>query len=132
MLLLLMLASKWILKITDSAYTGTKVTDRTPDAIFRRRPQIFADSPLLLEIEAFEGCRKPQKAADFRRKLYVYKVSIRVCSFLQESMRQSFFSLKCVFFFFFFSAVSFTKLLVAQHVYVLVEKLKNPQCVERI
>ena len=43
---------------------GTKVTGRAQNADFRRKPQILADSPLLLEIQAFGGCRKPQKTAD--------------------------------------------------------------------
>ena len=47
---------------------GTKVTERAQNADFRRKPQIFADSPLLLEIQAFGGRMKPQKTADFRRK----------------------------------------------------------------
>ena len=45
---------------------GTKVTEKAQNAAFRRKPQIFADSPL--EIQAFGGHRKPQKTADFRRK----------------------------------------------------------------
>ena len=44
------------------------MTDRAQNADFRRKPQIFADSPLLLEIPAFGGRKKPQKTADFRRK----------------------------------------------------------------
>ena len=48
---------------------GSKVTERAQNTDFRRKPQIFADSPpLLLEIPAFGGRRKPQKTADFRRK----------------------------------------------------------------
>ena len=46
----------------------TKVTERAPNADFRRKPQIFADSPLLLEIQAFGGRRFSQETADFRRK----------------------------------------------------------------
>ena len=38
----------------------TKVTEKAQNADFRRKPQIFADSPLLLEIEAFGGRRKPE------------------------------------------------------------------------
>ena len=45
----------------------TKVTESAQNADFRRKPQIFADSPLLLEILASGGCRKPQKTADVRR-----------------------------------------------------------------
>ena len=42
---------------------GTKVTERV-----KTQRQIFANSPLLLEIPEFGGRRKPQKTADFRRK----------------------------------------------------------------
>ena len=51
---------------------GTKVTESAQNADFRRKPQIFADSPLLLEIPAFGGRRKPQKTADFRRKPKIF------------------------------------------------------------
>ena len=44
------------------------MTERAQNADFRRKPQIFADSPLLLEIQAFGGRRTPQRTADFRRK----------------------------------------------------------------
>ena len=44
------------------------MTERAQNADFRRKLQIFADSPLLLEIQAFGGRRKPQETADFRRK----------------------------------------------------------------
>ena len=44
------------------------MTERAQNADFRRKPQIFADSPLLLKIQAFGGRRKPQKTAAFRRK----------------------------------------------------------------
>ena len=44
------------------------MTERTQNADFRRKPQIFADSAFPLEIPAFGGRRKPQKTADFRRK----------------------------------------------------------------
>ena len=44
----------------------------SPNADFLGKPRIFADSPLLLEIQAFGGRRKPQgslqKTEDFRRK----------------------------------------------------------------
>ena len=43
------------------------MTQRAQNADFRRKPQIFADSPLLLEIQAFGGCRKPQILAENRR-----------------------------------------------------------------
>ena len=42
------------------------------NADFRRKPPIFADSPLLLEISAFGGRRKPQKTEDFRRKPQIF------------------------------------------------------------
>ena len=44
------------------------MTERAQNADFRRKRETFADSPLLLEIPAFGGRRKPQKTADFRRK----------------------------------------------------------------
>ena len=48
------------------------MTERTQNADFRRKPQILADSPLLLKIQAFGGRRKPQKTADFRRKPQIF------------------------------------------------------------
>ena len=48
------------------------MTERAQNADFRRKPQIFADSPRLLEIPAFGGRRKPQKTADFRRKPKIF------------------------------------------------------------
>ena len=48
------------------------MTENAQNTDFRRKPQIFADSPLLLEIEAFGGRRKPQKTADFRRKPKIF------------------------------------------------------------
>ena len=48
------------------------MTESAPNADFRRKPQIFADSPLLLEIPAFAGRRKPQETADFRRKPQIF------------------------------------------------------------
>ena len=48
------------------------MTERPKNADFRRKPQIFADSPLLLEIPAFGGRRKPQKTADLRRKPKIF------------------------------------------------------------
>ena len=48
------------------------MTERAQNADFRRKPQIFADSALLLEIPAFGGRRKPQKTADFRRKPKIF------------------------------------------------------------
>ena len=44
------------------------MTESDQNADFRRKPQIFADSPPLLEIPASGGRRRPQKTADFRRK----------------------------------------------------------------
>ena len=50
------------------------MTERAQSADFHRKPLIFTDSPLLLEIQAFEERRKPQQTAeifateDFRRK----------------------------------------------------------------
>ena len=48
------------------------MTEKAQKADFRRKPQIFADSPILLEIPAFGGRRKPQKTADFRRKPKIF------------------------------------------------------------
>ena len=44
------------------------MTENAHNADFRKKPQIFADSPLLLEIPAFGGRRKPQKTADLSQK----------------------------------------------------------------
>ena len=44
------------------------MTERARNADFRRKPQIFADSPLLLESQAFGGRRKPQIFAENCRK----------------------------------------------------------------
>ena len=46
------------------------MTERAQNADFRRKPQIFADSPFLLEIPAFGG--KPQIFADFRWKPKIF------------------------------------------------------------
>ena len=46
----------------------------------RRQPQIFADSPLLLETRAFGGRRKPQKTTDFRRKPKIFAENRRLGS----------------------------------------------------
>ena len=51
---------------------GPKVTERAQKADFRRKPQIFAESPFILEIPAFGGRRKPQETADFRRKPEIF------------------------------------------------------------
>ena len=49
------------------------MTERAQNADFRRKPLIFCENlPFLLEIEAFEGGRKPQKTADFRRKPKIF------------------------------------------------------------
>ena len=48
------------------------MTERAQNADFRRKPQIFADSPLLLEIPAFGGRRKPLKTAGFCRKPQIF------------------------------------------------------------
>ena len=48
------------------------MTENPQNADFRRKPQIFADSLLLLEIQAFGGRRKLQKTADFRRKPKIF------------------------------------------------------------
>ena len=48
---------------------GPKVTDRAQNADFGRKLQIFADSPLLLEVQTFQGRRTPQKTANVRRKV---------------------------------------------------------------
>ena len=57
------LSSQGALKVTD----GPKVTERAQNADFRRKPQVFADSLPLLEIQAFGGHRKPQIFARNRR-----------------------------------------------------------------
>ena len=41
------------------------MTEKTQNADFRRKPQMFADSPFLLEIPQFRGRRKPQKTQIF-------------------------------------------------------------------
>ena len=63
-------AKAWFTKGIQAALKGTegtKVTENPQNADFRRKPQIFADSPLLLEIQAFGGRRKPQISAENRR-----------------------------------------------------------------
>ena len=45
------------------------MTEKAQNADFRRKPQTFADSPLLLEIQALGGRRKPQIFAENRRFL---------------------------------------------------------------
>ena len=60
----------------------TKVSEKAQNADFRRKPQIFADSPLLLENQAFglQGRRRPQKTADFRRKPKIFAGNRRLGS----------------------------------------------------
>ena len=53
------------------------MTESTQNADFRRKPQIFADSPLLLEIPAFGGRRKPQKTADSRKEPKIFAENLR-------------------------------------------------------
>ena len=48
------------------------MAERAQDAAFHRKPQTFADSPLLLEISAYGGRRKPQKTTDFHRKPRIF------------------------------------------------------------
>ena len=48
------------------------MTEKARNADFRRKLQIFADSPLLLEIPAFGGRRKQQKTAGFCRKPQIF------------------------------------------------------------
>ena len=49
-----------------------KVTDWGQNADFRRIPKIFADAPLVLEVQALGGHRKPQETAYFCRKLMIF------------------------------------------------------------
>ena len=51
---------------------GRNVTERAQNADFRRKPPIFADSALLMEIQAFGGRRKLQKTADLHRKPKIF------------------------------------------------------------
>ena len=44
------------------------MTETAQNTDFRRKPQIFADSPFLLEIPAFGGRRKPQKTRRFSQE----------------------------------------------------------------
>ena len=57
----------WAKKIRTRASTPARQQERerAQNADFHSKPQIFSDSPLLLEIQAFGGRRKPQKTADF-------------------------------------------------------------------
>ena len=49
------------------ASAGAQEEERAQNAYFRRKPQIFTDSPLHLEIQAFGWRRKPQKTRRFHR-----------------------------------------------------------------
>ena len=55
--------------------------------IFAENPQIFADSPPFLEIQAFGGRRKPQKTADFRRKPKIFAENRRKPQFGLRHLR---------------------------------------------
>ena len=56
------------ISITDTDFRcPTTSLERPENADLHRKPQIFADSPLLLEIQAFGGRRKPQNFAENRR-----------------------------------------------------------------
>ena len=57
------------------------MTEKAQKADFRRNPPIFTDSPLLLEIQAFGGRRKPQKTADSRRKPQIGLRHLRCVTF---------------------------------------------------
>ena len=66
-----------------------KVTEKAQNADFRRKPQIFADSPLPLESQAFGERRKPQKTADFRRKpICPFPLSRAINSTYEEQSRK--------------------------------------------
>ena len=53
------------------------MTESAQNADFRRKPQIFADSPLLLEIPAFGG----QETAENRRKPQIGLCHLRSVTF---------------------------------------------------
>ena len=53
---------------TVSCQGALKETERAQNTDFRRKPLIFGDSPLLLEILACGGRRKPEKTTDFRKR----------------------------------------------------------------
>ena len=57
------------------------MTERAQNADFRRKPQIFADSPLLLEIQAFGERRKPKIFAENRRKPQIGLRQLRSVTF---------------------------------------------------
>ena len=75
------------------------MTERAHNADICRKPQIFADSPLLLEIPAPGGRRKPRKTADCRRKPKIFAEN---CRKLQIGLRH----LRCVT----FSSALFSKI----------------------
>ena len=56
------------------------MTQRDQNADFCSKPQIFADSPLLLEIQTFGGRRKPQNTADVCREPKIYAGNRRLGS----------------------------------------------------
>ena len=67
-----MLSREW--SECQGALKGTelRVTERAQNADFRRKPQIFADSPFSWKFQHLEGAenrRFSQKTEDFRRKL---------------------------------------------------------------
>ena len=57
------------------------MTEKAQSADFRRKPQIFADSPLLLKVQGLGERRKPQKTADFRRKPQIGLRHLRCVTF---------------------------------------------------
>ena len=57
------------------------MTERAQNADFRRKPLIFADSPFLLEIEAFGGRRKLKIFAEDRRKPQIGLRHLRCITF---------------------------------------------------
>ena len=63
------------------------MTERAQNADFRRKPQIFADSPLLLQIQAFGGRRKPQKTADLHREPKIFAENRRKPQFGLRHLR---------------------------------------------
>ena len=74
---------------------GTEVTERAQNADFRRKPQIFADSPLLLGTwraqETVENRRKPKIFAENRRKPQIGLRHLRCVTFslaLSESNKK--------------------------------------------
>ena len=77
------------------------MTEKPQNADFRRKPQIFADWRLLLEIPAFGGRRKPQKTADFRRKPQIFaenrrKPQIGLCHLRSVTFSSALVLLSCI------------------------------------